>query len=372
MSALRFKTCFLHASLPPGAKPEIIPGELDRGAFFSPAEAVKQWEAGEMLISPPVLFLLRLLRDNSLSAFIQQAADAAQEFERGRLHPACLSPGVFLAPLKTPTIPPATTTNTLIVGKRRLYIVDPATPDADEQQRLLQKLDECQAQGKELAAILLTHHHHDHIGAVNVVSQRYQLPVRAHPETYTRIPPGFLVGEPLRDGETIPLGQAPDGGDGWLLEAIHTPGHAVDHFCFIDNRYHAAIVGDMLSTVSTIVIDPPEGDMRTYIESLRKLERRPLKALFPAHGPPHSDGGALIREYLKHRQEREQQLVRALTDTPQDLSALVAQVYCDTPRQAHALASRSLLAGLIKLREDGVCEEQRGGWRRSARVSTNG
>ena len=67
-----------------------------------------------------------------------------------------------------------------------------------------------------------------------------------------------------QDGDRLELGTAPDGSRDWHLKVVHTPGHAVDHLCFIDSRYHAAIVGDMLSTVSTIIIDPPEGHMGTY------------------------------------------------------------------------------------------------------------
>ncbi|MGI9229351.1 MAG: MBL fold metallo-hydrolase [Gammaproteobacteria bacterium] len=362
ISRLRFKTRFLHIQMPQAATPEVIPGELDAGDFFLPAEAIKRWEAGDMVISPPVLFLLRLMRDNDMAKFIKLAAEAARNFEQGRLHPAYFSPGIFLAPLQTPTIPPATTTNTLITGNKQLYIIDPATPDAGEQQKLFQQLDDYKAQGKQLIAILLTHHHPDHVGAVNVVSQRYQLPVRAHPETYGRIQPGFIPGKPLLDGEKIALGEAPDGSSGWQLEAVYTPGHAVDHFCFIENRYHAAIVGDMLSTISTIVIDPPEGHMRTYLDSLHILAQRRIKALFPAHGHVYSEGSVLIREYLRHRQDREQLVIDALTDKPQSLSELVAQIYSDIPAQTHRLASRSLLAGLIKLQEDGISEEQDGGW----------
>ncbi len=362
ISKVRFQTQFMQIQLNASAEPTIIPGELDEGAFFSADQAIKLWEAGEMAISPPVLFLLKLMQGRPLAEFIALASKATADFEQGRLPPGCFSPGIFLAPLKTPTLPPAITTNTLIIGNEQRYIVDPATPDADEQQKLMRQLDDYLAQGKQLKAILLTHHHPDHIGAVNVISQHYQLPVRAHPETYRRIPEGYIKGEPLSDGEHIALGVAPDGSDDWQLEAIYTPGHAVDHICFIENRYHAAIVGDMLSTLSTIVIDPPEGHMRTYLNSLHLLQQREIKALFPAHGHVYSEGGALISEYIQHRADREQAIVKALGKEPQSLPALVVKIYHDMPPQAHHIASRSLLAGLIKLQEDGVCKEQAGNW----------
>ena len=142
-------------------------------------------------------------------------------------------------------------------------------------------MDDLINEGGRFQAILLTHHHRDHVGAVNAVSQRYRLPLRAHEETYRRIDAGFIPGEPLTDGDRLELGTAPDGSGDWHLNVLHTPGHAVDHLCFIDSRYHAAIVGDMLSTVSTIVIDPPEGHMHTYLDSLNRL-------LGTSHGCPVS------------------------------------------------------------------------------------
>ena len=210
-------------------------------------------------------------------------------------------------------------------GLDRLYIIEPATPDQAEQQRLFNKMDELIDEGKTFVAVLLTHHHVDHVGAVNAVSRRYQLPVRAHAQTYRRIDAGYLKGEPLQDGDRLELGTAPDGTGDWHLKVIHTPGHALDHLCYIDSRYDAAVVGDMLSTVSTILIDPPEGHMRTYLNSLNRLLSIPIKTLYPAHGAPHRDGHGLIRYFLKHRQDRENTIKSTLTAAPRSIDQLLPE-----------------------------------------------
>lgn len=359
----RFDTQFMHVRALDEELPEIDNFELIDGRFMKAQTAIDAWQSGEMEIAPPVLFLLRLLAEHGLAAFRSHAQKASAQLEQGCLHRVYFSPGIFMAPLMTPTLPPATTTNTLIVGCDRLSVIDPATPDAMEQKRLFDEMDTLLEQGKRFEAILLTHHHIDHVGAVNAVSQRYQLPVRAHEECYRRIESGYLRGAALREGDRIELGNAPDGSPDWHLSVLHTPGHAVDHLCYLESRYQAAIVGDMLSTISTILIDPPEGHMRTYLEQLRRLLSFPIKTLYPAHGPAHRDGAALIRQFLEHRQQREQTVIDALGETPQSIDELLPKIYDDVPESVYPVASRSLLAGLIKLEEDGVSESRNGAWK---------
>ena len=359
---VRFDTRFMYVRCPENETPVVDNYELVEGRFVKPREVVDAWDRGKMEIAPPVLFLLRLMATGGLEAFFDRARLETERLAQGALHSVYFSPGIFTAPLSTPTLPPATTTNTMIAGADKLYIIDPATPDPAEQQRLFNRMDEMMGEGKTFEAILLTHHHIDHVGAVNAVSRRYRLPVRAHEETYHRIDSGHIKGKPLKDGDRLELGTAPDGTGDWHLKVIHTPGHAVDHLCYIDSRYHAAIVGDMLSTVSTILIDPPDGHLRTYLDSLNRLLSIPMRALYPAHGPPHRDGHSLIRYFLKHRQERENAIKSALTGAPQSIDRLLPEVYADVSESVYPIASRSLLAGLIKLEEDGFSKQQGVGW----------
>ena len=359
---VRFDTQFMLVRAWDNEVPEIDRYELIDGRFVKPREVVEAWDRGEMDIAPPVLFLLRLMAAGSLDTFPDRAGLETERLAQGGIAPGYFSPGMFVAPLSTPTLPPATTTNTLIAGTDKLYVIDPATPDQAEQQRLFNKMDELIGEGRKFEAILLTHHHVDHVGAVNAVSRRYRLPIRAHAETYSRVDGDYIKGEPLADGDRLELGIAPDGSGDWHLKVVYTPGHAVDHLCFIDSRYHAAIAGDMLSTVSTIIIDPPEGHMRTYLDSLNKLLEMPVKALYPAHGLPHRDGHSLIRHFLKHRQKREDAIKSVLTDAPRSIDQLLPDVYADVSEDVYPIASRSLLAGLIKLEEEGFCKQQDAAW----------
>ncbi len=359
---VRFDTQFMYVRCPENETPVVDNYELVEGRFVKPREVVDAWDRGEMEIAPPVLFLLRLMVTGGLEAFFDRTRLETERLAQGALHSVYFSPGIFTAPLSTPTLPPATTTNTMIAGADKLYIIDPATPDPAEQQRLFDKMDEMIGEGKAFEAILLTHHHIDHVGAVNAVSRRYRLPVRAHGETYHRIDSGYIKGKPLKDGDRVELGTAPDGTGDWHLKVIHTPGHALDHLCYIDSRYHAAIVGDMLSTVSTILIDPPEGHLRTYLDNLNRLLSIPMRALYPAHGPPHRDGHSLIRYFLEHRQKRENAVRTALTAAPRSIDNLLPEVYADVSESVYPIAARSLLAGLIKLEEEGFCRRHGVDW----------
>ena len=270
---------------------------------------------------------------------------------------------MFVAPLKSPTIPPATTTNAYVIGTTDLYVVDPATYEESEKARLFEMLDERVADGARVAGVLLTHHHRDHIGAVNDVSSRYDVPVHAHELTLDRIPAGFKRGRALEDGSRIDLGRAPDGSPDWHVEALFTPGHDRGHLAFRESRYRALFAGDLVSTLSTIVIDPPEGHLRTYLASLMRLMSEDIDVLYPAHGAPTTEPKTLLREYVRHRGEREEALVRALRKEPRKPSDLVPEVYEDVDPRMYALAERSLLAGLEKLAEEGRAEEVDAKWK---------
>jgi len=351
---VRYDTVFFSARVGDDARPVVDGGELVDGGWFAPEDACARWREGTMPIAPPVLFVLERLAESGAQDGLRRVGRDGECILAGELPPVRFSPGIEMASLKTPTLPPATTTNTYLVGAEDVWIVDPATPDVDEQERLLARLERRLEDGATLRGVLLTHHHEDHVGAAVAVARRFGLEARGHARTLDRAPDGLPCGAPLEDGDTIELGRAPDGSPDWRLEALFTPGHAQGHLCFRESRYRALLAGDMVSTVSTIVIDPPEGHLSTYLESLTRLADDALGVIYPAHGPPFPFGTKIFRRYLAHRAEREAKLVAALGDgvSADDLDALVARVYDDVAPEVWPLAKRSLVAGLEKLREE--------------------
>jgi ribonuclease/clavin/mitogillin len=366
---VRYDTAFFHVPLEQclagtgGVRPEVWPGELVQGRFWYPQQALASWRNGDLLLVPPVVIMLEhLARAADFEHFAREIAATAAAYKRGALHQVRFSPGVVLAPLRTPTLPPATTTNCYVVGHERLWVVDPGSPHPEEQQKLLRLLEELCARGATVEGILVTHHHPDHVGGVVALSRALDLPVRGHPLTLARLEPGYRSGAALDDGMKVPLGKSPDGNPGWELLAIHTPGHDRGHLCFRESRYGAMLVGDMLSTISTIIIDPPEGHLATYLASLERLAASPMTTLYPAHGPAMRDGGKLVAQYLRHRRQRESKLVETLAKGGGTVDELLPLVYWDADPKLFAFAARSLYAGLQKLQEEGRAHEQDGRW----------
>ena len=362
---VRYDTQFFWVKVPEAQAPEIWPGELVSGAFFRAEDALARWHRGEMLIVPPILLMLKALHGSSVRAFVSEVRRVGESYARGALHQVYFTPGVQMVTLRTATLPPATHTNTYLVGESELYVVDPAPSEPAEQARFWDYLDAQLREGRKLRAILLTHHHSDHVGALPACQRRYHLPVWAHRHTAEKLA-GVRVDRQLDDGEELPLGTSPDGQPGWHLTVYHTPGHARGHLCFQESRYRALLAGDLISTVSTIVISPPEGHLATYLRSLERLETLADGTLYPSHGPAVRDGRAVVRYYLQHRREREQKLLQALSATPQSLRDLVQQVYDDVEPNLWPLAERSLLAGLEKLMEEEKCERVGEAYRRVA------
>lgn len=250
--------------------------------------------------------------------------------------PIAVAPGIRVLALRTPTLPPAVHTNVYLVGPEAgpVAVVDPGSP-YPEQQAVLDRALELSPP----SAVLLTHHHGDHVGGAQALADRWSVPIVAHEATARRLAGRVRVTETIADGDTA-----------YGALALATPGHAEGHLCFAVGD--ATIAGDMVAGVGTILIDPSEGDMAVYLASLERLLARPQATLLPAHGPAIPDGHGKLREYLSHRLQREARVVASLRDEPRTLAELVSEAYCDTPRMLWGLAERSLLAHLVKLSQE--------------------
>jgi len=139
------------------------------------------------------------------------------------------------------------------------------------------------------------------------------------------------------------------------LRALYTPGHARGHLCFYDERTGALISGDNIVGFGSVLIDPPEGNMREYLESLRTMRSLPnLSVLFGGHGPAVANPYEKIDEYISHRLQREELILEAVREGSSTPKEIVARAYTDVPAKAHAMAERAVLAHLEKLEEEGL------------------
>jgi glyoxylase-like metal-dependent hydrolase (beta-lactamase superfamily II) len=160
----------------------------------------------------------------------------------------------------------------------------------------------------------------------------------------------------LDDGDSLETGE-------FTLEALHTPGHASNHLCFRHTATNWLVTGDQVIDGSTVVINPPDGDMRDYIESLRRLRALNFDALLPGHGDRIDDPVRAIDWIIEHRLEREAKVLAAVMRHP-GLSPheLVPHVYQDVAAHLFRLAERSLLAHLLKLERDRVAFRRGDAW----------
>jgi glyoxylase-like metal-dependent hydrolase (beta-lactamase superfamily II) len=249
---------------------------------------------------------------------------------------------VKVLPLQTPTLPPATHTNCYRVGDT---VVDPASPDPAEQQRLWEWL-----QDSPPRRILLTHHHGDHIGGVQDLVRRCGALVGAHPDADLPFPVDFQ----LLEGDRI------DTGEGTLL-CLHTPGHADGHLCYALEGTDELIIGDMMASVGTIVLVPPEGKLSVYLASLHRLQQRGGR-FYPAHGAPIEDGAALASAYISHRHFRTEQIRAALRAGADQPLSIAQRVYAGLPGVNLQLAALQLQTHLSYLLELGEAAEKEARW----------
>ncbi|MDT7837717.1 MBL fold metallo-hydrolase [Aquabacterium sp. OR-4] len=229
-------------------------------------------------------------------------------------------------------------------------LLDPGPDDAAHVRALLDA-----APGR-ITRILITHTHKDHSPGAAAIHAATGAPtyglVARHPEWQDT---GFKPTHTLHGGETLRLGE------GVTLRVVHTPGHASNHLCYLLEEEKLLFTGDHLMQGSTVVINPPDGDMAVYLRSLEQLLDEDLEWLAPGHGFLIEQPHAVIRKTIAHRLGREAKVLAALAATAQPEAALLATVYADTPAALHTVALRSLRAHLLKLRGDGRAAGDSGG-----------
>jgi ribonuclease/clavin/mitogillin len=236
-------------------------------------------------------------------------------------------------------------TNTYLVGTGKQRILLDTGQGCDAYLPVLERALE-RAGCESIQEIVLTHGHPDHIGGAAAVIERYGA-MRISKQPWKGVDERYgLELTPIGHGSVIRT-------EGATLRAVHTPGHAEDHLCFVLDEEGSLFSGDNVLGVGTTVIPNDGGDLIAYLDSLERLLAQNPTAIYPAHGPLIGDGKAKIREYIAHRYERERQIVTTLRDGPLDIPAIVARIYAGYPETLHAAAGESVGSHLRKLEREG-------------------
>ncbi|MGK2949489.1 MAG: MBL fold metallo-hydrolase [Acidimicrobiales bacterium] len=242
-------------------------------------------------------------------------------------------------------------TNTYLVGIDEIVVIDPGPDDATH----LDAIAGCG--GDRIRWIACTHTHLDHSPGVAGLKERTGAEVLAFDAR-----DGLEIDRALADGDLIEATE-------FVLRAVHTPGHASNHLCFLLEQERMLFSGDHIMEGSTVVIRPPDGDMAAYLEQLERLKglRPRLRTIAPGHGHLIEQPATKIDEYLDHRRQREAQVLAALpSEGTVTIDAIVADLY-DVPEELVPMACASVWAHLRKLTTEGRAEGDAldGPWRRS-------
>lgn len=237
-------------------------------------------------------------------------------------------------------------TGTYIIGTDKVAIIDPGPAISSHIHALENFLEQV-----EISHILITHNHVDHSPAAHPLklitgAEIHAFDVSGQSECDNHTEEGrdqdFRPDHILQDGDVI---EGPD----WTLDVIHTPGHLGNHLCFGLREEQALFTGDHVMGWSTTVVSQPDGDMKDYLDSLNKLLTRDDRIYYPTHGGPIENPKPYVRDLIKHRHDRESQIIEAIAKGTHHIPEMVEMIYSDIPSYLHPAAASSVLSHLIHM-----------------------
>lgn len=351
LSKIRFDATFFLLEWPASTRrqPVVIPGELSSGEWIPAHRALDRWEQGDVFLAQPTLEKLRVLAEDGPEG--RSRLWRSQAHRPNSPHSIEFRPLIRVIPVASRTLPPATHTNTILIGGRDMILIDPGSPWESELRRLREIVEsESHRTGGRLRGIWLSHHHEDHVAGAESLRRHYSVPVSCHPATADRLrEAGIRIDGRLRDGDLVELAGRPP----LRVQVLHTPGHASGHLCFLEARTRTLLCGDMLSGYSSVVINPPDGRMDAYLSSLERLSALDPQVILPSHGSMIPEARKALGEARRHRLWREKRVLETWKRGERDLERMLGPVYGELHPLARPMAIRQLLAHLERLESIG-------------------
>lgn len=282
----------------------------------------------------------------------RQLGTVSYEIKAGE--PVQLDRRVIRLTAPNPSVMTGPGTNTYIIGDHveGFVVIDPGPRDQSHID-LIKDLTSSQ-----IKSIFCTHTHADHSPGAQLLSSQLGVSVIGRLPTYSdRQDQSFQPEKQPNNGDKLNLGAL-------SFSVVHTPGHASNHLCFLFHEASMLFTGDHIMQGSTVVINPPDGDMTDYFDSLHRLYDHQFDWIAPGHGFLMDNPHEVIDRLLIHRQKREMKIFNALLSSGEGtLDDLVVHAYDDVDEQLYPLAKRSLLAHLIKLLKEGRVSESGENWK---------
>ncbi len=281
--------------------------------------------------------------------------DFDTEFSPAYGHAVPMTDGVERLTVNNPSPFTFHGTNSYIVGKSALAIIDPGPEDEAHFDALMKAID-----GRTVSHIFVSHTHRDHSPlARRLKDATGALTVAEGPHRAAR---------PLHEGETNPFSESADTdfvpdiaiadgqaieGDGWVLSAIHTPGHTANHSAFALDGTGIVFSADHVMAWATTIVAPPDGSMADFMASVEKLLARKDRIYLPGHGGPVREPASFLRGLRTHRRMRERAVMERIMAGDRLIADMVKTIYAKTDPRLHGAAALSVLAHIEDLLEKG-------------------
>lgn len=339
----RFKNYYIKITMKTPKEFALDPNEVEFGEWNTPKNLLDRYHAGKMLAVPPAVILLKTFEKNlEHHTPIEMTLPHDPETEVAMIE-SIYGVRQFL-PLSH-TFPPANRTNAFIIGDddQVKYLIDPSPIDEVELEKFIKSISKI-----GFDKILITHHHPDHYEFSRDIALRFKVPMEMSQFTYTIIGAEYFKGIEVTirsEGDIITKSLGHD------VRVYEVPGHDEGQLALAPENMSWFLVGDLIQTIGTVVIGGPEGDMKKYFHSLERVISLNPQNLIPSHGIIIGGTNKLVQT-LKHRQEREEQIIELLK-MGRSLKEILDVIYVGLKPELLPYALKTIEAHITKIHNEG-------------------
>ena len=344
----RFRTWFFRIELKKKISFKADSGEFASSFWSTPEKMIDDFRKGKSLMVPPTRLVLKGLIEDPQAT---ELGDLSERYDEDNSVPSLeMLDGITLLPVRSVTLPPASRTNAILLGDedKVKMLIDPSPNSEEEYRRLLTTI-----KGTLPDSIFLTHHHPDHHQFSNQLARELKIPIILSRDTLQRLTKkhGQQYFEDI-ELQTVSENQHVTSWHGSTVRVYEIPGHDSGHLGLAPDSMAWFLVGDLIQGIGTVVIPSPEGDMATYLNTLKKVISLNPEVIIPSHGIPMRTTYRL-EETLKHRLKRESEILK-LHQSGKSRQEILMELYSETDPRLHSAAMQNIESHLTKLLKEKI------------------